>query len=154
MDIVIFIGLQASGKSSFYRTRFADSHTLVSKDRLRNNPRPERRQRLLIEESLRAGKSVVVDNTNPTTTDRATLIDLGRSYGAKIIGYYFESRVAECLQRNQLRAGKDQIPDVAIYSTICKLQRPLLAEGFDELHYVRLQGEGLFEVLDWQENVP
>ena len=43
-QLVILIGLQASGKSTFYRTRFADTHTWISKDRLRHNRNPGRRQ--------------------------------------------------------------------------------------------------------------
>jgi predicted kinase len=83
--------LQAAGKSTFYRERFAGTHTLVSKDVLRNNPQPERRQQQLIAEALAAGRSVVVDNTNPTPEVRAPLIALGRQYGATVVGYSFAS---------------------------------------------------------------
>jgi predicted kinase len=34
MDIIILIGLQASGKSTFYRAHFADTHEHISKDLL------------------------------------------------------------------------------------------------------------------------
>jgi predicted kinase len=65
-ELVIFVGLQGAGKTTFHRTQFAASHDLVSKDRFRNNRRPARRQRQLIKEALQAGRSVVVDNTNPS----------------------------------------------------------------------------------------
>jgi predicted kinase len=52
MEIVLLVGLQASGKSTFYRTHYAATHVLVSKDRFRNNRRPQRRQMHLIEEAL------------------------------------------------------------------------------------------------------
>jgi predicted kinase len=152
MELVIFIGLQGSGKSSFYKARFADTHSCVSKDRLRNNRRPARRQRELIDEALRAGQSVVVDNTNPTVQDRAELIELGRRHGATITGYYFESRLEECLERNRQRAGKERVPDVALFALAKKLERPSTTEGFDRLFYVRLAGEQNFEVVDWLEN--
>src|SRR5690349_2811421 len=74
MELVILSGLQASGKSTFAAERFAATHVHVSKDRLRNNPKPERRQHQLVAEALAAGRSVVVDNTNPTAEDRAALI--------------------------------------------------------------------------------
>jgi predicted kinase len=64
VELIIRIGIQASGKSTFYRSRFASTHTLVSKDLLRNNRQPVRRQAQLIAEALQAGRSVVVDNTN------------------------------------------------------------------------------------------
>jgi hypothetical protein len=46
------------------------------------------------------------------------------------------------------------VPDVALYATRKRLCRPGLAEGFDRLSFVRLLGEGRFEVLDWGEEVP
>ena len=153
-ELVLFVGLQGSGKSSFYRARFATTHEWVSKDRFPNNRNPARRQRQLIEEALSAGRSVVVDNTNPTVQERAELIALARSLGASVVGYYFESRVADCLERNRQREGKARVPDLALYATRKRLCRPSPAEGFDRLSYVRLLGEGRFEVLDWGEEVP
>jgi predicted kinase len=153
-ELVLFVGLQGPGKSSFYRARFADSHDLVSKDRFPNNRNPARRQRQLVEAALAAGRSVVVDNTNPTVQERAALIALAHSFGARVVGYYFESRVADCLERNRRRVGKDLVPDVALYATFKRMCRPSLAEGFDRLYHVRLLGVGRFEVRDWKEEVP
>jgi predicted kinase len=150
-ELVLFVGLQGSGKSSFYRARFADSHVLVSKDRFPHNRNPARRQRQLIEEALAAGRSVVVDNTNPTVPERAELIALGRSFAAAVVGYYFASCLTDCLERNRQRQGKERVPDVALYATLKRLCPPSLAEGFDRLYHVRLLGEGQFEVLPWSE---
>ncbi len=151
MELIIFIGLQASGKSTFFRTHFAETHQLVSKDLLRNNKNRSRRQAQLIEEALQAGRSVVVDNTNPSVEDRASLIELGKAYGAEIIGYYFESRVKPCLERNQQRLGKARVPAVGIYTTLKKLTPPSYTEGFRKLFYVRIAGNLAFKVSDWAE---
>src|SRR5947199_2744458 len=105
-ELVLFVGLQGAGKSSFYRARFAATHEWVSKDRFPNNRNPARRQRQLIEEALAAGRSVVVDNTNATLESRAELIALARAFGATVVGYYFQSLLADCLERNRQRAGK------------------------------------------------
>jgi predicted kinase len=145
LELVIFIGLQASGKSTFFRERFAATHELVSKDLFPNNRNRNRRQAQLIEVALGVGSSVVVDNTNPTVEDRQSLLRLGREHGAKIVGYYFESTARECVERNRLRAGKAKVPDVAIYATAKKLVPPSYSEGFDELFRVRLTGSS-FEV--------
>src|SRR4051812_11856491 len=107
MEVVVFIGLQGSGKSTFYRTKFAATHVLVSKDLFRSNRRPERRQAHLIEEMLNEGLSVVVDNTNPTIEDRAAIISIARAYGAKVIGFYFDASVNDCVERNGKRTGKE-----------------------------------------------
>ena len=44
-ELVLFVGLQAAGKSTFYQARFAGTHDWVSKDRFPNNRNPARRQR-------------------------------------------------------------------------------------------------------------
>ena len=147
-DVVIFIGLQGAGKSTFYRERFAGTHVYVSRDRLRNNRRPRRREQELIREALAEGRSVVVDNTHPAAADRAPVIALARESGARVIGYYFESRLEDCRERNAAREGKERVPEVALYTTINALEVPKPAEGFEELHYVRIAG-GRFVVEDW-----
>jgi predicted kinase len=138
LELVIFIGLQASGKSTFFRGRFAATHELISKDLFPNNRSRNRRQEELIGAALSAGRPVVVDNTNPTPEDRRALVRQGREHGARIVGYYFESAVRECVGRNRLRAGKAKVPDVAIYATAKKLVSPSYPECFDELFRVRL----------------
>jgi len=39
MQAVIFMGIQATGKTSFYRERFADTHIRISLDMLRTTQR-------------------------------------------------------------------------------------------------------------------
>jgi len=146
VELVIFVGLQASGKSTFFHECFAATHEHVSKDLFRNNKNRNRRQAQLIEAALGAGSSVVVDNTNPTVEDRQPLIGLGRELGARIVGYYFEATVRGCVECNRRRTGKDRVPDVAIYATAKKLAPPSYSEGFDELFRVRLTDDSAFEV--------
>jgi predicted kinase len=149
MELVIFVGLQASGKTSFYQARFAQTHELVSKDRMPNNRNPTRRQLVLVEEALRAGRSVVVDNTNARAADRLPLVVLGHALGARVVGYFFESRVEDCLERNRSRAGEARVPDVALYATRKRLEAPSYAEGFDALYFVRMDAGG-WEVAEWE----
>ena len=152
LELVILIGLQASGKTTFARSRFGETYRYVSKDLLRNNSKPARRQRQLIEEALQQGLSVVVDNTNPTVEERRELIDLGRLYGAEITGYVFDVQLKQSLERNHARAGKARVPDIAIFATLKKLTRPSYAEGFTKLYSVTSIDDQNFEVNDWQED--
>jgi predicted kinase len=145
MELVIFVGLQAAGKSSFYRAWFADTHTLVSKDLLRNSRSRQARQMALIERALQRGESVAVDNTNPRIEDRSPLIAIGRAFGVRIIGYDFKARLPECLRRNSFRQGHDHVPDVAIYATARRLESPRSAAGFDAVFGVKLIAGG-FEI--------
>jgi predicted kinase len=151
METIVFIGLQASGKTTFFQTYFADTHVLVSKDRLRNNKNRDRRQLKLIEAALSSGQSVVVDNTNPTVTDRASLIQLGQAYQTQIIGYFFKTHIQAAWERNQQRSGKARVPDVGLYSTAKKLVRPSYEEGFHQLFEVEIGTDKLFEVMQFQK---
>jgi predicted kinase len=135
-ELIIFVGLQASGKSTYYRTHFAATHVHVSKDLMKNARDKDMQQRRMIEEELAAGRSVVVDNTNPTPIVRAPLIGMGRRHGARVIACFFETVVKDAVARNQLREGKERVPNVAIYVTARKLVRPSLEEGFDEVRII------------------
>lgn len=135
-QLIIFVGVQASGKSTYYRDHFAATHVHVSKDLMKNSRDAEARQRRLIEAALAEGKPVVVDNTNPTPIVRAPLIEIGRRHGARIVAYFFEVAVKTAVARNRGREGKARVPDVAIFVTKKKIVPPALDEGFDEIHIV------------------
>lgn len=152
MELVILIGLQASGKSTFFQTHFASTHQHISKDRMRNHKHRDRRQRQLLTAALAAGQSVVVDNTNPSVEQRAVLIQLGQQYGANISGYYFDSKPQDCLKRNQQRQGKAKVPEVGVYATLKKLVLPSYKEGFHQLFDVAIAGNNNFHIQPWQED--
>jgi predicted kinase len=139
MELVILVGLPASGKTTYYQSHFADTHVHVSKDLMPNARRRDDLQQRAITDALEGGRSVVVDNTNPSPAIRAPLIALGRRHGARIIAYYFETAVKECVVRNRQREGKARVPDVAIFVTSKKLLPPAAAEGFDEVHVVKCE---------------
>ena len=132
LELILFVGLPASGKSTYYLRHYAATHVHVSQDLL---PRGAR-QEPLIEKALAAGKSVVVDNTNPSAAIRAPLIELGRRHGARIVGVFFETDAKICLVRNRQRTGKARVPDVALFVTKKKLAPPSYDEGFDEIKVV------------------
>ena len=72
MELVVFVGLPGSGKSGYFRSRYAGSHVHVSKDLYpRHAERKSERQLRQIEQAFAAGRPAVVDNTNPRRSDRA-----------------------------------------------------------------------------------
>src|SRR4051812_46061280 len=147
MECVILIGLPAAGKSTFFRERFAGTHDHVSKDLLRNNRRPQRRQEELIAASLASGRSVVVDNTNPSATVRAPIIAAARAYNADVAGYVFVTDAHDALRRNRARQAPERVPDVAIFTVRKRLEPPAWSEGFDRIYEVRLnEVDGTFAV--------
>ena len=147
MECVILVGLPASGKSTFFRRRFAGTHDHVSKDLMRHTRQPQRRQEQLIAESLAAGRSVVVDNTNPSASVRAPLIALARKHAAEVVGYFFVTEAPDALRRNRARSGRERVPDVAIFTVRKRLEPPAMSEGFDRIFEVRLnEADGTFAV--------
>lgn len=141
MECVIFIGIQASGKSTFYKEKFFKTHMRINLDMLRTR----HRENVFLEASISTSLPFVVDNTNPTMDERQKYIELGKKHRYKIVGYYFEPNYDLSNERNEQRQGKDKIPEVGIKSTLKMLQIPYYDEGFDELYLVRSLNEG-FEV--------
>lgn len=142
MEAVIFVGIQGSGKSSFYRQQFFDTHVRISLDVLRTR----HREQLLFAACLAAKQPFVVDNTNPLLRDRARYIEPARKAGFRVVAYFFETSLADAVRRNNQRGGKQKIPVPAIAGTLQKLQVPTLEEGYDEVHKVTLSPEGCFVV--------
>lgn len=145
-ELVILVGLPGAGKSTFYRQRFGATHQHVSKDAMNNHRRPEQRQIALLRQAFGAGKSVVVDNTNVSGEQRASLIREARQHGVRVVGFYFDSTTQECVNRNFGREGRARIPVVGIFAAAKRLLRPTYAEGFDALYTVRSLAGERFEV--------
>ena len=143
---VIMIGLQASGKTTYYQRYYADTHDYINLDTLRTRAKEAQ----LLANCIKDGRSFVADNTNPTTQDRARYILPAKQAGYRVIGLFFRSVATECMSRNSGRSAKVKVPPVAIATTAKRLELPRLSEGFDELYYVSLDAN-TYSVVDWRE---
>ncbi len=141
MECVIFIGIQGSGKTTFYQQTFFKTHMRINLDMLRTRHRED----LFLAASITAVQPFVVDNTNPSMEDRRKYIDLAKKHKFKVIGYFFEPDFELSIARNEKRTGREKVPETGIKSTMKKLQRPSYSEGFDDLFVVRTV-EGKFVV--------
>ncbi|MCB1050159.1 MAG: AAA family ATPase [Acidobacteria bacterium] len=148
MNAILFMGLQASGKSTFYVQRFFKTHIRLSMDMLKTRHREQR----LLTACIQAKQPVVIDNTNPTPADRQRYIEPLRLAKFRVIGYYFRSELDACLARNQKREPAAIVPEIGIKGTYRKLVLPQQNEGFDELFYVQMVNNG-FEVSEWRDEV-
>lgn len=148
LECVIFVGLPGAGKSSLYREKFAATHEKISKDLWPKASGREDRQRELIVTALTSGRSVVIDNTNPRVDDRAPLIRIAREHGAVVIGYFFNVNTRTAVARNAERTGRDKVPNVAIFTTAKRLERPTLAEGFDLLYQAEIGPDRALQITE------
>ncbi|MDQ3747573.1 MAG: ATP-binding protein [Acidobacteriota bacterium] len=149
METVIFVGIQGTGKSTFFKERFFDSHVRINLDMLRTR----HREKLLLEACLEAKQRFVLDNTNLTREEREKYIVKAKSFDFKIIGYYFQTNLVKAVERNNRREGKAKIPEKGLLGAFRRLQIPNLEEGFDELFYVLIDDENRFVVENWKHEV-
>ena len=145
-ELVLLVGLPGAGKSTFFGQRFAATHVQLSRDELRRRREPERRQIELLRQALSERRSVVIDDTNVSREQRAPLIAEGQRQGARVVAYFFDCSVRECLARNRERAGRARIPEAGILASAKRLVPPSLDEGFDEIRVVRSLPEQGFEI--------
>ena len=147
MEAILFIGIQATGKSTFYKTTFFRTHLRINLDMLKTR----HREHVLFHACIDIKQRFVVDNTNPAKHDRQRYIEPAGKKGFKIIGYFFNSDFDAAIERNQKRPEGEKIPEAGIRRAHSNLELPDYSEGFDELYHVRINDQGGFDVSVWNK---
>jgi predicted kinase len=136
-ELVVMVGLQGCGKSTWVRRHLGGTHAVVSKDHWPNARRRAARQRRVVGELLAEGRSVVVDNTNPGPEERAPLIVAARDAGVPVRAVWLDTPLETCLARNDAREGRARVPLVGVLGTRNRLVPPTPEEGFARVDVVR-----------------
>lgn len=141
MQLILFIGIQGTGKSTFYKQNFVDSHIRLNFDMLKT----KHRENLLFQACLNSKTPTVIDKTNPTITERQTFIELAKQQHFSVIAYYFDVPFEIALSQNNQRHAKAKIPEIGLKATAKKMQKPIFDEGFDQIFYVTVEN-GKFKI--------
>jgi len=128
MELIVLVGLPASGKSTFAKT-FCELHKnyiRLNRDDLRDmfgvlnsfNKQNENlvveSQLVLLEKAFKKGFSVVLDNTNFNPEIYKKIDLLVNKYNVDVEFKYFDVSLSECLRRNSERERK--VPEEVIYN--------------------------------------
>jgi predicted kinase len=128
-ETIIFIGLQGSGKTTYFNDHFAMTHEHVSRD----VQKTAEREAQVVQECLRLQRSFVIDNTNITKAARAAYIRQAKAAGFRVVSYFFATPVRTAIGRNNHRKDKKAIPVPAILRSAKQLEPPVAEEGFDDI---------------------
>ena len=103
-------------------------------------------EQLLLAACLQARQPFVIDNTNPSSSDRARYIAPARVAGFRVLVYFFETSLRDAIRRNNQRGGKEKIAVPAVAATFRKLKVPTQQEDIDAVHVVTISPENRFVV--------
>lgn len=137
-DMIIMVGYPGSGKSTIAK--------LVQEKGLLNNIYYEIINRDTLKTiqkcindtitSIKSNYSIIIDNTNPSKTDRKKFIDLGNKYNYNIVIIEMNTTKEESIHNNYYRAYKYNkiiIPTIAYNIYKSKYQKPSLDEKINKI---------------------
>jgi bifunctional polynucleotide phosphatase/kinase len=128
-ELVLLVGYPGSGKSTL--TKMFDDiphYEVIHGDDLKT----ESKMKKALKAGIEAGKSVVIDATNPSAKKRAVYISLARELNPKIHVRVIEmsTSIEESLYRNGMR--EKPVPKIALYLFRKNYEKPTSAEGINE----------------------
>ena len=134
-EVVVFVGCPASGKSSFYQHHMTKSHDLVNRDQLGTW------QKCVdaCGSTVKRGRSVVIDNTNPDVESRKRYLDAAKKLQVPARCFLFTTSHSHALHNNRFRELTNKnpkykpVPELAFNTFKSKFTEPTLAEGFTEI---------------------
>lgn len=134
------VGLQGAGKSTWVAACLAATHAVVSKDHWPRARRREARQQRVVAQLLAEGRSVVVDNTNPSAAERAPLVAAARAACVPVRAVWVDTPLDVCLTRNAARPEEARVPLVGVHAAQARFTPPTPEEGFTRVDVVRPRG--------------
>ncbi|KAM3923496.1 bifunctional polynucleotide phosphatase/kinase [Leptodactylus fuscus] len=134
LEVVVTVGFPAAGKSTFIKEHLVPKgYAYANRDTLGTWQKCV----AACEESLRNGKSIVVDNTNPDVESRSRYISCAQKAGVPVRCFLFTAPVEVAKHNNRFREmtskGHVSVNDIVINTYKSKFVPPSLSEGFSEI---------------------
>lgn len=144
-ELIVLCGLPGSGKSTYTKKMWGDSHVVICADEFRKvytgkdfDLSAEHMVHLMVsttvEVLLRRSMPVVIDMTSLTIKSRRKWIDLARRCGAPVRCVWMDVATSVCLERNAHRERK--VPADVTDAMAKRFIPPLEGEGFDRMERV------------------
>jgi DNA 3'-phosphatase len=137
--MIVMVGPQGVGKSSVSMSlkKSASKHgvnaAIISKDVYKGAKYMSE-----MGGAIRAGKSIIVDNTNFKLDEREELVSLAREHGLYTVCIFFDVPKDLSLHMTKMREqkGGKNIPIIAVHTYYKNLVKPTASEGFDAIYKV------------------
>ncbi|XP_069461738.1 bifunctional polynucleotide phosphatase/kinase isoform X2 [Ambystoma mexicanum] len=135
-EVVVAVGLPAAGKSTFFKEHLVpEGYVYANRDTVGSWQKCV----VMCAESLKNGKSVVIDNTNPDVESRNRYIECAKKAGVPIRCFLFTATIEMAKHNNTFREmtytgqGHQPVNDMIFNSYKSKFVAPSLKEGFSEI---------------------
>lgn len=142
LEIIVMVGGPGSGKSSFCKTHLAShKYEVISRDKLGSWQKCVDR----VNDCLKAGTNVVVDNTNGNRESRLRYINVAKKYKIPCRCFVMATSFVHCEHNVAFREVIDtnhaRINKIVLNSYKKHYEIPTLDEGFSEIVHVNFKPE-------------
>jgi len=135
---VLMVGPPACGKSTFTKKYFEPAgYNRVNRDTLKTMPKCKQ----AVNAAFTEGLSVVVDNTNGSSSSRAEFISIAQDKGVPVRCFVMKTNEELCDHLNYFRVRETKgavrrIPDVAYRTYNKNYEEPSASEGLSEIRNI------------------
>lgn len=138
-EMIILVGRQASGKSTFAKNIHNSNmnYVHINRDTLKTKAKCEKETK----NALVNGNSVIIDNTNPSIADRKIYIDMANEYNVPVKCIVVNTDEKLCHHLNYYReimtnGNTKKIPQIAYNIFKKNYVEPNINEGFESVQHI------------------
>jgi|TARA_B100000482_G_scaffold102406_1_gene73773 bifunctional polynucleotide phosphatase/kinase len=126
-ELILMMGYQGSGKTTYVNTKIPDSYCKLHGDDLKTDSKKKK----AVKKALEEGRSTVLDATHANKDKRKVFIDIAKHSNIPVRLVHITTDFDESKSRNEKRDVK--VPIIALYMYRKKYEKPTLEEGYLEI---------------------